>query len=1002
MSTQELYAGDYTVFPPEVTLLDLIGDVSIPSEFKVADVRDIEKRGSGFTQEWVLPGTPINNQFFGGLHDINADFTAFNPNVRTQCKFLLDGEEIIDGYLQLKSINRNKNGDITYTVTLFDLTGGFFQSIRGKKVRDIDLTKLDHILNLANVKNSWDTTWDKNHLGVAGAGDGDNGGYFYPLLQDDYAIQPRPIEHFQQSIYYKRVLDEMIKQAHPNYPTEEYTWSGDLFDDVDFEREGLPYNGDSPKVSEAIANSKTMFVGRGSDILMKTHMNADGSLGDTTVAIALDDEATAPFDDSNNLWDGSEFVAPSTGLYKFAINFGIDVEVDYLANSGAAGYDPVDREIKHRSILNVEVRDGGGNLVNPNIFNFFGFHAPYGMTFEPGNNVPSLGAELNRYSSKLTDMSTGAHTDTLSIGLPNASDEVPGIEEAGSIYMQAGWTVKLSLFMSADTVKKWGTTTFGGIGTGMRVTEVRYKIKEGSSFKSHKFQNSYADGELLNTSDFIDKNLTQRNLLADLVARKNCIIYTNPANENDIKFDYRDEFFSRGITIDMTELIEEAVEDKITMIGELQNEEIILSYKKSGDIYNKEYIEKSDGDIYGQQRVIFGNEFVKGVKRIESPFEPTPFVRIGLGIINVFPTPNHESTALVPAIKVNAPKIGPRVLHMKKGLLTDDVSVAQDGTVVKFQIQYKDVNGALQIDEITGYPYAGHYDHPINPTLDINFGVLPFVLAEMPLNAGNQWQPTPNTESARRWTNTLEQIAEGRMRTSKVRIVPSLMHLIRNNPNANVFIENTYYYINKVLFEANQNLTKLAVIELITVEDSLKLPLDTPNFGGTFQDFKGDDHNSGTNPNDNPNTKPEVFRGNTTGKNNKRLEVKGAGNIVGSDTEGTKISGDGNFINSGTKNAVIENGNNNQIYADNVTIKNADNLVVTTDGVSIDGNTITLDGKTEILFNKIDGGQNELRNENATSEINKVEGAVDGLSDPFNTNSIFNKIDSDTGITKEI
>ena len=228
------------------------------------------------------------------------------------------------------------------------------------------------------------------------------------------------------------------------------------------------------------------------------------------------------------------------------------------------------------------------------------------------------------------------------------------------------------------------------------------------------------------------------------------------------------------------------------------------------------------------------------------------------------------------------------------------------------------------------------------------------------------------------------------------------MHLIRSNPNANVFIENTYYYINKVLFEGNQNLTKLATIELITVEDSLKLPLDAPNYTGTFEDSTPLGPATGNNPNDNPNTKPQVHTGNTTGKNNKRLEINGAGNKVGSNTEGTKISGDGNFVNSGVKNAVIENGNNNQVYADNVTIKNADGLAVSTDGVSIDGDTITYKGKTEMIFNKIDGGQNELRNVNATSELNKVEGGVDGLSDPFNNNSSINKIDSDTGITKEI
>jgi hypothetical protein len=1000
-SSQQLLAGNFSVFPPQAAQLDLDQEQSIPFNFKITDVRDISKRGAGHTFEWELPGTEINNQFFGGLHDINADFSQFNPNIRTQCKYILDGDEILNGYLQLKSIFRNHAGNIRYKVTLYDLTSDFFQRIRGKFLKDLDISKLNHILNIDNVKNSWDTDWDKNHLGVSGAADGDNGGYFYPLLNDDNYIQPRPIEHFQPSIYFKRLLNELVKQAHPNYPAQEYTWSGDLKNDTNFEREGLPYTGDKPTVSEAVANSKKTFVGRGSNIIITAHSFQSGQVSLIVNDIPLDDESTIPFNDDNGLWSGALFTAPATGLYKFDLNIGLDVEVDYAVNTTISGFTPVTKEIVHTCRAAVVVKDLGGNNVNPVTFELFGSHEPYPISFEPGNNAPSISTDQGEFSTYLTDMSAGSKVGAgLNTNLPNATGTLAGAEQDGAIFMQAGWTARLILQVSADAITIQGTNSSGSAGVG--INEVRYIVQQGSSFRSQKFKHSYSDGQLLNMADFIDPNLKQKDLLDDLVNRKNCIIYTNPDNENDIVFDFRDEFYDRGPTLDLTQQIDNGTLDEIRPIGELQSEEIVITYKKGDDLYNKDYEQKANGDTYGQQKIQFGNEFVKGTKRIESPFMPTPFIRIPLIILpgTGFPQ-GYGSFVIVPSIKANEAKTKPRVLYMKKNLLLDDVSIDQDGTVVKFQIEHKDLTGALITETITGYPYAGHYDHPINTTIDINPGSVPFVLAEMPSIAGAPWEPTPNNEYYRRWQNTIEQLAEGRLRKSKAYIKPNQMRFIRNNPNTKIFIENTYYFINKILFEGNQNLRKLATLELITVEGSLNLPLVNNTFNGSYQDEVNTKIPPGNNQNDNPNTKPPIESGNTVGKDNEQINLKGRNNTVGSNTKNVDITGDSNAVQTGAKNVVIQNGNKNYVDANNVTIRNSDNNIVTTDGVTIDGNTIIYNGVAELLFNKVDGGLNELRSPGAISDKNLIGGNEDELADPFAAGNI-KKIDSQTGNNKTV
>ena len=104
MREQKLIAG--------TTQLDLIGNISIPLDFKIAEIRDILKRDGNTSKRIKLPGTKTNNKFFGRTFDITADYSQFNPNIKTTCKFILDGDEMINGFLQLEKIDANDKGDV--------------------------------------------------------------------------------------------------------------------------------------------------------------------------------------------------------------------------------------------------------------------------------------------------------------------------------------------------------------------------------------------------------------------------------------------------------------------------------------------------------------------------------------------------------------------------------------------------------------------------------------------------------------------------------------------------------------------------------------------------------------------------------------------------------------------------------------------------------------------------------------------------------------------------
>jgi len=986
-SRQQLIAGNFEASIPNAVQLDLREDLSFPLNIKVADIRDIKKRQGAHSPKAIkLPGTEINNRFFGGVYDIGADFEIFNPNEKVSCKFILDGEEIINGYLQLKSVDTNAAGDTSYSITIFDQVSTFYRQIKDRPVSDIDFSYLDHPLNLASLQASWASTWDSF-------------GVYYPLLKDANPSGIKTIDKFQPAIYEKTVLDKIVEQAHPEYPLQKYTWSGSLKDDPIFEREILTYTGDKPKTSEASAEAKAMFVGQDTQTLL-VDANPAPSSGYfftflTVSPLAFNDESTPPFDDSNGLFDGTIFTAPVDGLYKFDCNLGISMITHYTTD------DSIDKpsELKVSLIGGLEIRDSGGDLVNPVTFENLGSHLPYEIYSQPGGNQHSTSQSGSVFAAPMTNTGNANYIQSTATPQPNITGAFQGAEDEGTIYLKAGWTARMNIRFQLQGHRFVGESSSH---PGLTIQRIRIFLEAGSSFRSQKIQTGFTSNTSVEMNSFINPNLKQKDILDDLTARYNCFIYTNPDNENDIVFDLRDHFFETGPTFDWTKKRENSNREQIQMIGELQNAEILLSYKKASDATNKAYTDLSGGDIYGQFKFLFSNEFVKGQKKIETPFEPTPFLRQILNIPSTNGLTANSSTAIVPAINVTQPKTGFRVLYARQGLFTGDVSVNQDGAeVVKFVVKSKDATSGLDVyDEIVGYPYAGHYDEPINPNFSLNFGNPKVVLAEMPASGSGTWTPTPNTVFQTRWLNTMKQIARGQMLKDEFYLTPEDVALVRRNPNCKVFIENQYYFVNDILFEANQNLTKLARVELITVEGNVNVPVDTPEYEGSYND-------SGASPWTPPGTEDTSSKdetsvaGNNFGGDNENTSVKGSGNNVGSGTKNTTVTGNENTVESNVSNTTIENGDGNYVKGDNVTIRNRDNTTVETDGVTIDGNTITVDAKVGTLFNKIDGGYNELRSNNARYKENKIEGGEDKVQNPF-SDGVINKIDSDDGITNII
>lgn len=139
--------------------LDL-GDVSIKADFSVLEIQDITKRKSENTQTFTLPFTETNNDFFSHFYDLSAggdsptdSYYSFNPNRKTQASILVDSIEVIEGYMQLLSVNATNQ---TYEVIVYGLVANIVNQLSDSKLNDLDLSEFNHVLNETNVMDSWD------------------------------------------------------------------------------------------------------------------------------------------------------------------------------------------------------------------------------------------------------------------------------------------------------------------------------------------------------------------------------------------------------------------------------------------------------------------------------------------------------------------------------------------------------------------------------------------------------------------------------------------------------------------------------------------------------------------------------------------------------------------------------------------------------------------------------------------------------------------------------
>lgn len=738
---------------PSTTSLDINQEVDIALQYSIADIKDISKRNAAYSKTIILPGTKNNNYWFGNLFDVNADFTMFNPNKKIAAKLLVNTEIVIDGFLQLRKIVKLNNADqqgnmINYEIVIFNNAVDLMQELGEKTINSLDLSQFGHTFSNTEVKNSWTHTYQD--------------GYVYPMLGTHTKDNLYKVEYFYPAIFYRTLLDQMVREAG-------FGWTGSLLTNDQFNHEVLAYVTDGrPKIDEDERRRRQFYVGLTPSTLEVNMGIYPNTFGYQSLPIggggphyygytmSFNNE-NDPYYDNDNNWDTSLHIWNIDRNGEYSAQYSISYDLN-LRNSSSTTTMAID------TIINQ----------NPQV-----------------KAVHALEYSINGGTTWTTwDSSTQYITYTQATIAPgsSASKHVYVARQAPTINLPIGAKVRLR-WKGWQWGQGWWAGTGGNATPTMTARVVFKDLDTGNWLKNEAYTADFTQNDYIDLAAYLPDKIKQKDLLGDLIKRYNLYIQTDPNNPKMLIFDTRPDFYNRGITVDWTHKKDFSSADEIELLSDLQYKLMIWSYKADSDLYNKEYLDVT-GDVYGQYKYFFDNDFVKGEERIESQFSPTPLVK----------TPFN---AIVPGINPEQPKVQPRIFYW--GGLKD----CSDGWQWTYQSAITGATGSTE--SFTKYPYAGHFDDPINPTIDINFGESKYYFY-------NDWTSLPASNMFNTyWSDYIRQIETGKLVTSYFNLDEYDIRFIKDNFYTKIFIVDSYYYVNKIIDykPLNNGLTKVELIKII-------------------------------------------------------------------------------------------------------------------------------------------------------------------------------------------
>lgn len=672
----------------------------------ITDITDPEARKSTYSKTVSIPRSKEADKVFSHLFEFNTINNTFNTSARADVRYECDSEIILEGYIRLNKIGRTNNNEITYDCTMFSTVADFMATIATGYLTDLytsagnfeGLDIYDHSLTKEIQQLSWATEIIKNGSLEAFAY---GKGYVYALVDYGFSTNTSNFIYTQigPSIYEKEFLLRIINWA--GYTLQSGGWvdTDDVINHliIPASPECYQLTQDDITDREFAANTPEL-----TSTGTTTSNNLPKGSFSTPDTIIFTNEVSDPGLNYNPA--NGKFTVVSTGVYD--LNTIIDVNATFTPDLGTSVKTICDIhgfiELWHTPFATgvaVEI-DATPFYITSDDSTFFSGARSTSST----PNYPDTDYMITKAWGKLAQSSPFARTvnppdryQLTAPGLPLQQNDIIEIKWKAGIFAES---VSSFVYVSSTDffIDSVGTKSTG---------EATITIAVGSFFNKVANQ-TMTEGNALQMSDVIPKNIKMTDYIKSLLKRFNLIIDANPLNPKELILKTKDSFHGSDV-INIHELIDRSKPIISEPVSTLNVKRYLYGYKTDNDYWNERYTQGWQ-EVYGNRQVDVENEFTNNEKKTEIIFSPTCMVAL--------PGNNMVLPTIYAVDDNNQPKT---TKHNIRSLYYAGLKPCLNAWG---HTNYVSVFGLPDTDYYTTYPYAGHWNDAFAPTLDINFGLV--------------------------------------------------------------------------------------------------------------------------------------------------------------------------------------------------------------------------------------------------------------------------------------
>jgi hypothetical protein len=339
-------------------LVDLDQNPVFPLTFSVIELTDLSKRSGAKSKTITLPGTSRNCALLNSIFVLDnaqaisanqSNYIDFDPTIKATGVVYQNGLLQFNGIAQLLSCIYSNNS-WSFEVALISDMRDYIAEMSKVKLNELDFSEYQHILNIANVQQTWNgfnqINGSTTPINSGGIWD-QNAGYYYGLIEYGYdrvnqftwALNQLPLQ-----IFCYQILKKLFTKVG-------LTWNSNFLESDLFRRCALAYQGgDIPTISPAqadndsaylseIPNSNGFIINGQTQLGVNTYNDQGGlyyifSFGTATFTDQID--ATVNQDNLGQIISGSplKFKCLSEGLYNINYKGRHIIDLNFNLNAG--------------------------------------------------------------------------------------------------------------------------------------------------------------------------------------------------------------------------------------------------------------------------------------------------------------------------------------------------------------------------------------------------------------------------------------------------------------------------------------------------------------------------------------------------------------------------------------------------------------------------------------------------------------------------------------------